>query len=198
MLEAESGPRTVTPRASRPLLLVAALVTLPALAKTGQDQPPVFPSDVALVTVDAVVVDSHGKPVSGLTRDDFVILEGGVLQQIAAFEDVVPPASRESSSTLLSAAAPPARVVTNLEPQPEGASFLVVADDIHLSPRGAVEARAVLERFLRESVREGDRLAVVFTRTGAAWNGTLMDDQYDLLAFVARLGAGPGTRGRSS
>jgi VWFA-related protein len=166
---------------------VAALVTLPALAKTGQDQPPVFPSDVALVTVDAIVVDAEGRPVSGLTRDDFVVLERGALQQIAAFEEVVPRAARESSATILSAPVPPARVVTNLTPPPQGASFLVVADDIHLSSRGAVEARAVLERFLRESVREGDRLAVVFTRTGVAWNGTLMDDQYDLLAFVAKL-----------
>ena len=187
MLEAGAGLKTVIPRGSRRLLLVAALVTLPTLAKTGQDQPPVFPSDVALVTVDAVVVDSNGQPVPGLARDDFVVLEGGVVQQIAAFEEVVPPASSESSATTLSAPVAPVRVVTNLAPEPEGASFLVVADDIHLSPRGASEARAVLERFLRESVRDGDRLAVVFTSTGSLWSGTLMDDQYDLLAFVARL-----------
>jgi VWFA-related protein len=184
VLEAGSGRKQA---ASCALLLVAALVTLPTPARTGQDQPPVFPSDVALVTVDAVVVDAHGQPVCGLTRDDFTVLEGGVVQQTAAFEEVVPSTSRESSSTTLSAAPPPPRVVSNLDPQMGGASFLVVADDIHLSSRGAVEARSVLATFLREFVREGDRLAVVFTRTGAAWSGTLMDDQYDLLAFVAKL-----------
>ncbi len=183
MLEAGSGTKTAV---SRALLLVVALVTVPKQAKTEQE-PPVFPSDVALVTVDAVVVDAEGRPVSGLTRDDFVVLEGGVEQPLAAFEEVVPRASRDSSATTLSAPAPPERVATNVEPQPGGASFLVVADDIHLSSRGSVEARTVLERFLREEVREGDRLAVVFTRTGAAWNGTLMEDQYDLLAFVGKL-----------
>ena len=64
---------------------------------------------------------------------------------------------------------PPARVATNLAPPPEGASFLIVADDIHLSARGAVEARSAIERFLGESVREGDRVAVLSTRTGSGW-----------------------------
>jgi VWFA-related protein len=184
---AESGPKTIAPGGSRRLLVVGALVALPTLAKTAPDRPPQFPSTVELVTVDAVVVDSRGQPVTGLTREDFVVLEGGAAQQVAAFEEVVPPSPPGSSATTLSAPAPPSRVVSNLDAPPDGASFLVVVDDIHLSSRGAVEARAVLERFLQESVREGDRLAVVFTRTGAAWNGTLMDDQYDLLAFVARL-----------
>ena len=62
MLEAGWGPKTIGPRAWRPLLLLAALVALPTLAKTGQDQPPVFPSRVELTTVDAVVVDSAGSP----------------------------------------------------------------------------------------------------------------------------------------
>ena len=65
--------------ASRPLWLVATLVALPTLARTHQDPqpPPVFRSDVELVMVDAVVVDSDGLPVPGLTRDDFVVLEHG-------------------------------------------------------------------------------------------------------------------------
>jgi VWFA-related protein len=178
----------MAPRASRRLWLVATLVALPTLADTGQDQPPVFPTDVELVTVDAVVVDSHGQPVPGLTRDDFVVLEAGAPQQIAAFEGIVPPEPRESpAAPPPSAPPPPERVATNMGPRPEGASFLVVADDIHLSVSGAVEARAVLERFLRESARDGDRIAIVSTRTGSGWTGTLMDDREDLLAFVARL-----------
>lgn len=188
MLEAGSGPQTSAQGTSRRLWLVATLVALPALATTGPDQPPVFPTDVELVTVDAVVVDSHGQPVPGLTRDDFMVLEGGVPQAIAAFEGIVPPEPRESPAAATpSAPPPPVRVATNMGPRPEGASFLVVADDIHLSVSGAVEARAVIERFLRESAREGDRIAIVSTRTGSGWTGTLMDDREDLLAFVARL-----------
>ena len=147
-----------------------------------------FPSRVELTTVDAVVVDSHGQPVPGLTREDFVVLEGGVPQEIVAFEGVAQPGAPGTSAVLTpSTPPPPARVATNLAPPPEGASFLIVADDIHLSSRGAVEARSAIERFLDESLREGDRVAILTTRTGSGWTGTLMEDREDLRAFVSRL-----------
>jgi len=178
---------TMAPRAWRRLAAGAALAALPALASTGQGQPPVFPSRVELTTVDAVVVDSQGQPVPGLTAEDFVVLEGGVRQEIVAFEGIELPGASGSSAVLTPSASPPPPVATNLAPQPEGASFLIVADDIHLSTRGAVEARSVVERFLRESVREGDRVAILTTRTGSGWTGTLMEDQQDLLRFLAHL-----------
>jgi VWFA-related protein len=188
LLEAGRWTKTVGPRARRPLLFVTAVLSLATPARTGQDQPPVFRSDVDLVTVDAVVVDSLGKPVPGLTRDDFVVLEDGVAQEIAAFEGVFQPALPESTVVLTPSAAPsPPPVATNLGAPPEGASFLVVADDIHFSPGGAVLARAALERLLEESLREGDRVAILCTRTGTGWTGTLMEDREDLRAFVSRL-----------
>src|SRR5438045_3364360 len=67
--------------------VVAGLLpaTLPA---EGQSPPkvPAFPSGVALITVDAVVVDARGRPVEGLTRDDFVLTEDGRPQEIVNFE----------------------------------------------------------------------------------------------------------------
>ena len=130
----------------------------------------------------------HGQPVPGLTREDFVVLEGGVPQEIVAFEGIAQPGAPGTSAVLTpSTPPPPARVATNLAPPPEGASFLVVADDIHLSARGAVEARSAIERFLDESLREGDRVAILTTRTGSGWTGTLMEDREDLRAFVSRL-----------
>ena len=186
MPEAASRRKTIVPRASHRLLVVAALVALPTLAKTGQDQPPVFSSRVELTTVDAVVVDSAGRPVPGLTRGDFVVLEGGVPRRSSRSRtspSLGPRGRPRCSLPRLS----PARVATNLGPPPEGASFLIVADDIHLSARGAVEARSAIERFLDESLREGDRVAILTTRTGSGWTGTLMEDRGDLRAFVSRL-----------
>src|SRR4051812_17413546 len=40
--------------------------------------------DVSLVNVD-VTVTSHGAPARGLTRDDFEVLEDGVLQNVTHF-----------------------------------------------------------------------------------------------------------------
>jgi Ca-activated chloride channel family protein len=46
-----------------------------------------FTSGVNLVEVYAAVVDGEGRPVTGLTRDDFTVLEDGVSQSISTFTE---------------------------------------------------------------------------------------------------------------
>ena len=56
----------------------------PVLAQ--EDAPrPVFRSAVDLVSVAAVVKDSHGRLVRNLSADDFVVVDGGVLRKIVDF-----------------------------------------------------------------------------------------------------------------
>ena len=78
-------PDKKTRRAPVTLLLLAAGVA------SAQEPPklPTFPSQVELITVDAVVVDADGRPVPGLTKDDFVVKEDGRVQEIASFEPFV-------------------------------------------------------------------------------------------------------------
>ena len=50
---------------------------------------PAFPAVVELITVDAVVLDRDGRPVPGLTREDFAVSEDGdtyVVQAGPAFK----------------------------------------------------------------------------------------------------------------
>jgi VWFA-related protein len=164
---------------------------------------PTFPAGVELITVDAVVVDDKGIPVTGLTKDDFVLQEDGRPREIVNFEAVLPPSSAEVPG----AAAPPTpqapptppfppRIATSAPPAARRSTFLVVVDDIHLTGSEAAQARSTLERFLRESVTAGDRVTVVTTGTGAAWSGTLPADRDDLLAFAAGIqgrNTSPGT-----
>ena len=63
-------------------VLAAALVTTPVRA---QDPVPTFRSSVSLVSVNAVVKDRRGRPVSNLTREDFQILENGTARPIVDF-----------------------------------------------------------------------------------------------------------------
>jgi hypothetical protein len=47
---------------------------------------PTFPAEVEVITVDALVLDGHGRPVTGLTRDDFRVVEDGKPREIVSFE----------------------------------------------------------------------------------------------------------------
>jgi hypothetical protein len=67
----------------RPLTLFTALAcTVPLIAA---DDPAVFKSDVAMTRVDAQVVDSVGRPVTGLEVNDFVLRVDGKVQPIRNF-----------------------------------------------------------------------------------------------------------------
>jgi Ca-activated chloride channel homolog len=69
-----------------PASLVLALVCGATLSVSAQDQPtPKFKAGVAVVPVTAVVRDSGGRLVRGLTREDFQVFEDGVATAIVDF-----------------------------------------------------------------------------------------------------------------
>jgi VWFA-related protein len=65
--------------------------TFPFQAQTvsseGQAPTPTFKAETRAVDVDVVVLDSHGQPVKGLRREDFVIAEDGTSQTATFFEE---------------------------------------------------------------------------------------------------------------
>jgi Ca-activated chloride channel family protein len=64
----------------------AALTLLAASFVAAAQQEPVFRVDVQLVRLLATVKDVTGRPVGGLQKSDFTILDNGVKQEIAVFE----------------------------------------------------------------------------------------------------------------
>jgi len=54
----------------------------------AQGQQPVFRTGVELVRVDVVVLDEEGRPVRGLTPDDFTLVDRTAPMEIAAFSEV--------------------------------------------------------------------------------------------------------------
>src|SRR5665213_2377155 len=105
-------------------LLVVVLSAGGALS--GQQLPPqqpLFRSTVNLVLVDVVIRDKKGAIVTGLTRDDFQLVEDGKPQQILtfAFEEIGSSTQPVERASLLAGAAPNAatpRVTAPATPAP--------------------------------------------------------------------------------
>jgi VWFA-related protein len=176
-------------RNAQPLAAVAVW----AVAAAASGQQPVFPTAARLVTIDAVVLDRHGLPVKGLTRDDFQLTEDGEPQVITHFETVsVPPVIGSS----LPPTEAPAFTVSSNEAQPTLAPrcFVIVYDDMHVAPLRAAAAREAVDSFLRREVRAGERVAVVVVGSGAWWTAEIPEGRADLLAFLDGQAPGHSTR----
>jgi VWFA-related protein len=179
-----------------PLLAAGALpLRVPAAAssprqerKAPQTAPtpatPAFPARVDLVTVDVVAVDKAGRAIAGLGRNDFTVLEDGVPQTVTSFEAVALPAAPPP----VAASYERPRVSTNYgsEGRPTR-TFVLVFDDVHLSPGLAIPAKAAAGEFLRTGVRAGDRVSLLATSGAAWWNARMPEGREGLQTVLKRL-----------
>lgn len=79
--------RTLSYTAALAITVSALALTLRLRAEqTSDDGTPVIRSQSRLVLVDVVARDASGRPISGLSANDFVVLEDGKPQQIRAFD----------------------------------------------------------------------------------------------------------------
>jgi VWFA-related protein len=144
----------------------------------------VFPSRVQLVTVDAVVLDKTGRPVRGLTREDFALTEDGRPQEIATFE------AFDFADRAEEAPAPTSIVATNLHPPHAGGrAFVLLIDDLGLTAQNMSPLVKALARFLEGAFGDGDEVTLATTSGSLWWSVRVLDGREDLLALLARLQA---------
>lgn len=144
------------------LALVVALLFLTitsSFPQTPAPQQPTFRASVALVPIDVAVTDSKGRPVLDLTKEDFLVFEDGVPQEIrhVSLERV----ATEAGAPVL--ASPVLRPVPVLELAPPQRRVFLVALS---SWRGSQiehpsKALTALLQFVREQVRPQDQIAVM-------------------------------------
>jgi VWFA-related protein len=190
-----------------PLFILSTVALLAAAGRAqdtgtrdkGTQEPALaFPTEIEQVTVDVVVVDKKGQPVTDLTRDDVEVYENGVRQTITSFDRFevappaapVPPATEEAEAPPAPLPSPPLPVSTNTdEHEGQGRTFVVVFDDVHLTPYTAQQARAAFGEFLRNEAREGDRVTLVVPGSGQWWSTRMEAGRDELLQMVRKVEA---------
>ena len=165
-------------------------VFLPALwlalaTQTG----PTFPAQVEIITIDAVVLDKDGRPVGGLTRDEFRVFEDGKPREIVSFEPY------ERGVDVPEEARPPEIASNERGTELRGRAFALLLDDVFTPLQGSAEVRKAAESFLRHSVGPGDEVTIATTSGNAYWSAGLPEGLEDLLAVAARF-RGRDTGGR--
>jgi len=159
-------------------LLIGLFGFLTALC--GQDKPPAasatdnsrptttIKAESRLVVVDVTVVDSHGNPVSGLTKDDFAVMEDGKPQQVKVFEKhglvnggaPVAATPAESKGPESAQAAAPVTAPKSTDPGPLN---IVLLDSLNTLAQDQVRARQQMIELLK-TLPPGRRIAI-FTLT---------------------------------
>lgn len=135
---------------------------------------PTFRSSVTLVTVDVTVLDRDGKPVAGLTADDFQIKLNGKVQPVRALSYVQ--VAQQAGALTMTEMAPDEsigrRVSTNSAPPSEARLFVLMVDDLSFVPGGGKSLFAAAERFI-DRQPAGDYIGFTTTTGVGTVNPTL-------------------------
>jgi VWFA-related protein len=143
---------------------------------------PSFPTQLEQVIVDAVVTDKKGVPIRGLTAADLTVTEDGVKQDVVSFEAIELP---EQPAT---AAPPPPKISSNVAPEAQrGRTFVVVFDDMNITPSRANQAKVAVASFLDKGTREGDRVSLISTSGGTWWTSRMEAGRSKLIEMVKAL-----------
>jgi VWFA-related protein len=150
----------------------------------AQPSPPILRITVTLVQVDAVVTDSHGKRVIGLTADDFELLQDGVPQKVSYFSYIpeLEPQPREPEPKK-------GDKLPMLAPKPITAgqvkrTVALVVDDLALSFDSIVRVRDSLRKYVEQEMQPGDLVAIVRTGGGVALLEQFTTDKRLLLEAI--------------
>ena len=138
-------------RPDRLLPLLCGILALSSVAvaqssPSATAAPPTFKTGATNVLVDVVVAGHHGRPVEGLSQDNFTVLENGKTQRIVSFS------FHPSATPLPAAALPrlPGGVYTNAEAVANNDTVdVLLLDALNTPPSGQVQTHRVMLEYLK-------------------------------------------------
>ena len=143
----------------------ALSLALLGVAVQAQDQRrPDFATRVELVTTDVVVRDNNGQFIADLKKEDFEVVEDGIIQTVISFSlthggrsynIAAPPPAPVAEGIILPPSRPPSDAA--------GRIFIIFVDDLHLDFRNTGRIRDLFKKIAKELIHEGDMFGIVST-----------------------------------
>ena len=150
-------------------IVVGLVVAAVAGAGPSAQQPPstaepqvTFKVEINYVEVDAAVFDRQGGFVRDLRREDFQVLEDGVVQDVTAFTQVDIPIERAEPAPLQATSVIEPDVVTNARPF-DGRVYVIILDDKHTAAFRTAQTKKAAEQFITRYMADNDLAAVITT-----------------------------------
>lgn len=139
------------------IAMTLAVSTVPSFAQ----QPASESIEVRVVNIDVVVRDHSGKPVTGLTKDDFEIYENGKKQEITNLYEVRPsgaPAAATATQLSTGTATPSA---AEQPPQARPRNVIMFVDNYSLAPFQREKVLQSLRKFVDKNMGPEDQVMLV-------------------------------------
>ena len=153
-------------------------------------------AETALVQLEVVVRDTRGRVITNLSKDDFAVYDSGKLRDVTAFSadihNVNPSTSfNPPSAANQSVVSPPPSPQTMAPPASSstGRWIALLFDDLNTPAGDLSHAKIASNRFVREALASGDRIAIFTTSAGAIIEFT--SDPSAALASIATIQAHP-------
>jgi VWFA-related protein len=149
---------------ARRVTLIGCAVALGMASLAGQGQTPTFRTGIDAVTVDVVVTDRQGRPVTDLKAEDFEVLENRKPQTVQTFKFIkVDTVAPELQSSYV-------RDIQSMDDQRREASrddtrvLIIFLDDYHTRLANSLTIKQELAKFLSQ-LTINDLVAVVYPLT---------------------------------
>jgi VWFA-related protein len=155
-----------------------------SLAQESQSIP-AFPARAEAITVDVVVLDNEGRPVRGLAKEDFTLLEDGRPQRIVGFQakELTPPAKSAPEVGVNDE-----RVAANQgSSERRGRTFAFLVDDLGTEATPMEEAKRSIAGWLNDKADPRDEVTLTTTSGDAWWSDRVDRGRADLLAVLSRV-----------
>ena len=196
-MDAPGGPLRNSPMRTR-WILALALMAAGASLQQPQNANNEFRIRVSvnLVQADATVTDSRGKPVPGLTADDFQILLDGKPRRIASCyfieagkttASLPSPAPRHATAPEKLRGAQPPMPSELLKREDIRRTIVLFVDDLSMSAQSVPAVRRGLRKFIDQQLQSGDLVAIVRASAGLGALQDFTTDRNLLLAAAERL-----------